>query len=167
MCRFFYDECRSCTSRSPCRYYSDSFEYCRSHKNAYSWHDEKLKPTLMVMEADRYGILDDWDNEVHFRTEPKNRRYLFDMIGCAEPYPVKTNSRKEVECPYHKPGGLKERWDMIKRQRNNGAGKLERERRRKREAQERKIAAEKQKKADKEAREFRKERDREGCCVVQ
>ena len=119
----------------------------------------------MVEEEDEHGELDDWAGGIHLRTKPEKDEYLFGLIGCHKPKPVRDKSQRR-ECPYHKPGGIKERWDRMKMEGEMGAEKLIKERNKKREAG--KQAEEK--KLVTKAIKRQKAEDRDGnqsCCVVQ
>ena len=119
----------------------------------------------MVEEKDEHGELDDWAGGIHLRTKPEKDSYLFGLIGCNKPYPVRDKCQRP-ECPYHKSGGIKERWDRMKMKGNMGAEKLIKERNKKREAGKR----DEEKKLVKKAIKRQKEEAKVGnqsCCVVQ
>lgn len=115
----------------------------------------------MVEEKDEHGELDDWADGIHLRTKPEKHSYLFGMIGCDTPKPVRDNSQRR-ECPYHMSGGIKERWDRMKMEGNRGAEKLIKERNKKREAGKR---GEKKKLAKKWIK--RQKDEDKSYCVVQ
>ncbi len=115
----------------------------------------------MVEKQDEHGMLDDWNNKIHFKTKPSNPRYLFGFIGCAYPKLVPENVPQPLKCPYHKPGGLKQRWDRMIRKGDNGIEKLREERATYRAVEGRRIEREKQKRARKELD------DDDDCCIVQ
>ena len=87
----------------------------------------------MVEEKEEHGQLDDWADGFHLRTKPEKDSYLFGLIGCNKPYPVRDKCQRR-ECPYHKSGGIKERGDRMKMNGNMGAEKLIKERNKKRKA---------------------------------
>ena len=165
MCNFTYIECRSCTSKTACRLYTGDFSYCTDHLYGYPRSLDHFDETLMVEEKDEHGELDDWAGGIHLRTKPEKDSHLFGLIGCHDPKPVLNKSRR-LECPYHKPGGIKERWDRMTMKGIMGAEKLIKERNNKREAGKR----DEEKKLVKKAIKRQKAEDRDGnqsCCVVQ
>lgn len=106
---------------------------------------------LMVEKSDEYGDLDYQENGINIRTKPKDRNEQFREFGCAKHEFLDEKLDSAPECPYHMPGGLKERWDNI-----GGIKKYDAEKQRKEKAR---LAA--------KAKALRKEQDSEGCCIVQ
>lgn len=165
MCNFTYIECRSCTSKTACRLYTGDFSYCEGHLYGYPRSLDHFDETLMVEEKDEHGQLDDWADGIHLRTKPEKDSYLFGMIGCDKPCPVRDKDQRR-ECPYHMSGGIKERWDRMKMKGNMGAEKLIKERNKKREAgkrdEEKKLVKKSIKRQKGEAKV-----GNQSCCVVQ
>ena len=143
MCRFPYSEYEACH----CGLYDEHAEYCTEWLEPYSYYHPSRSDrppwqvTLIVRETDEYGVLDDYDNGIHYMTLPSNPAERLKKVGCVHSKFGQRTTRPNGECPYHGPGGLKNGWDAMLRDRSNGFEKLREQREGKRKEH---IEAEKQ-----------------------
>lgn len=169
MCKFFYSECQRCSSEVPCRLYDGNVEYCQSHLKSYPWHaNEPVPSCLVVEEPDKHRRFDYWDNGRRFRTKPPDRQQQFSNIGCNHHTFVPSRKRWATECPYHKRGGLKQRLEVGEGIRRFDAVRVGREwQNEKNEERRTKELGKGTATLKTESEETAKERDSDGCCVVQ
>lgn len=80
----------------------------------------------MVEEPDEYGNLNYEDKGITFRTMPGDRNEQFRDYGCAH-HVCDPEETIPIPCPYHGPGGLKEKWDSIGKDRHDAQKKAEKE----------------------------------------
>ena len=80
----------------------------------------------MVEEPDEYGNLNYEDKGIAFRTMPGDRNEQFRDYGCAH-HVCDPEGTTPIPCPYHGPGGLKEKWDSIGEDRYDARKKAEEE----------------------------------------
>ena len=165
MCIFTYQECRGCPFKA-CRLYSSHVDYCEAHLDAYKLHSQRPEfPCLIVEEEDEHGGLDDWDGKISYRTKPEDRSEQFSKLGCNRHEFRQVGTKRDgPKCPYHKRGGLKERWDRLKKKGDIGAKMLQDKRDVKREEREKE---EKKKNDGWWEKERKGEPESDGCCVVQ
>lgn len=169
MCKFFYTECECPDQKHPCRLYNRTREvkYCKLFLGAYPWWaDRPPEPAcLMVEESDEYGNLAYRDNGINFRTKPKVPDETFQKLGCHRPL-FQLEDVPSVPCPYHGPGGLKEKWDTIGKDKYD-IQRLEKEKTMPASILEYQKQEKKRKKADdKLRRELRKKQHGENGCTV-
>lgn len=158
MCNFRYTECKPCS----CQYYHGDFEHCRYFIKTCSPAKAKIEQTLVVQKTDDHGELDDWYDNTHFKTYTKEGAFQFETMNyCANPTFKPIKEPKNMKCPYHKPGGLKDTWDAEVKTSYNGAAELTENRDRERAAMKRIKKAEESKRLQESRAEGQKKADKE------
>ena len=118
---------------------------------------------------DENNDLDYLDNNIIFRTKPGDRGKQFGEIGCYE-HKFDQKDWPSIPCPYHKPGGLKERGIMVRKYRDDAEGQKQKKKDREKAAENgpqcyknlKAMAKEEEQRA--RARQLKEEKS---CCVVQ
>ena len=174
MCKFYYRFCGSCPRGFPCRIYSHHVEWCQRHLDGFHWHKNRPEPVCLVIEqSDEKDDLEYFDRFINFRTKPTVRSEQFSDKGCPH-HEFYLEEGPSIPCPYHEPGGLKDRGIRernyrdnvekykqrnvdIEEARNHGAeiyGRL-------------KATAEKRAEEAQRARGKALKKEEKGCCIVQ
>ena len=177
MCKFTYILCGSCPTESPCRVYSLHVEYCEEHLWAYRWHKGLPVPVCLMIEMpDENKKLDYLDKCIIFKMVPGDRGVQFSRIGC-DKHKFDPEDWPAIPCPYHKPGGLKERGLIVRKYRDE----VERQEQKEKEIKDREEAAKNGPKCYEDlkatakmrveeaqrARAKQLKKEEKGCCVVQ
>ncbi len=149
MCKVFYTDLKSCSRSSPCRFHSGNIIYCNGYACKHAkdeWH--RGPDYLIVAEKDKYGNFKATDEGTIFRTKGESPDKEVRRFYCEDVVLEKSNKSLAEVCPYHRPDGLKEKWDTVGKQQWD---------------------AEKRKEAEKAQREEyeeeRKRRHRNGCVM--
>lgn len=166
MCLFRHTKYLPCE----CELYKshDDNDYCEKLLDPYPWHgNKKRRPdwekTLIIQKLDVLRVHDYHDNGITYTTIPEDPDTRLRKVGCNDTTFKENRKTQSEQCLYCGRGGLKERWHRAGGKENYDAEK-QREENVRLAAEDRKRAKQTQKARDKEQR---KERDSEGCCVVQ